>query len=114
VKVAIAVLIGLLALETSVVIVSWGGQVAEQERNYYRCRLDAARNYPKIDPNDPYSEGAVYVENCMGAAGFAIEVRWDDNLFCKPGDDHRRITSFCYAPIGHIARWLYHVEKWAL
>jgi hypothetical protein len=31
---------------------------------------------------------------------------------CPLGDDQRRLVSFCYAPIGYLARCLYHDEEW--
>jgi hypothetical protein len=101
-------LIGLIGL---VIAAIFGGVVADQKRHFYRCRLEAAHNYPRPnDPNDVYSDLAVYVENCMGATGFEIEYRPNDN-FCRIGDDHRRLMNFCYAPMGQIARWLYHTEE---
>jgi hypothetical protein len=102
-------LIGLIALVLAAV---FGGEVADQTRHFYRCRLEAAHNYPRPnEPKDPYGDGAVYVENCMGAAGFEIEYRPNDQ-FCHLGDDQRRLVSFCYAPMGYMARWLYHAEEW--
>jgi len=101
-----AVLIGLVPICLT-------GCFADQQQQFFHCRLDAIKAYPD-DDDGPWSRRSDYIQACMGAAGYQIASRELAGVivasYCTPWSRERIVMEECYAPTGWLARWARYVE----
>jgi len=97
----------------SLVSVLLTGCSADQQRQFFECRLEAIKAYPD-DDGGPWSKQSYYIQACMGAAGYQIASRGEVGAmvatYCTPWARERILMEECYAPTNWLSRWARYTE----
>lgn len=97
----------------SLVSVLLTGCFADQQKQFFQCRLEAMKMYPN-DEGGSYSQKSDFIQACMGAAGYQVASREMAGAivasYCTPGSPEQILMEECYAPTNWLVRWLRYAE----